>query len=66
MKTLLVFVALGSVIAAPAFAQAPYHLPTSLHGWASRVHVYAPNHYARHEVQNNNTNPDFQLGGADR
>ena len=66
MKTLLAFVALSAAIATPAFAQTPYHLPSSLHRWASRVHVYAPNHYARHIVQNNNTNPDFQLGGADR
>jgi hypothetical protein len=62
MKTFLAFVALSAVIAAPAFAQTPYHEPASLQRWASRVHVYAPNHYARHEGQNGNTNPDFQMG----
>jgi hypothetical protein len=61
MKALLVaLVALGTVVAASASAQASHRQ------WSSRVHVYAAGHYQRHQVQNNNTNPDFQLGGADR
>jgi hypothetical protein len=50
MKKLLVLVALGGVLAAPAFAQqapnARQHAATSQPQWS-----------------NNNTNPDFQLGG---
>ena len=66
MKKLLVLVTLGAAIAAPTFAQAAStadsYARASNQGWSSRVHVYAPNHYARHEGQNGNTNPDFQMG----
>jgi opacity protein-like surface antigen len=63
MKKLLAIAALGAVLAAPAFAQAPNAREEAARaGWSSRVHVYAPDHYARSRG-NSNTNPDFQLGG---
>jgi opacity protein-like surface antigen len=71
MKKFLAIVALGTVLAAPAFAQqAPngrQDAQTSAGQWSSRVHTYAPDHYTapRYEY-NNNTNPDFQLGGGER
>jgi hypothetical protein len=70
MKKLLVLVALGAAIAAPNFAQAAptaqSYARESTHGWSSRVHVYAPKHYAPwyDSYGNNNLNPDFQLGGS--
>jgi hypothetical protein len=72
MKTLLALVAVGAVIAAPAFAQpasiARNHERAPQQGWSSRVHVYAPNHYAPYYDSygngNGNLNPDFQLDGS--
>ncbi len=61
--TLLAIIALGTVLAAPAFAQAPNAREQAARAdWSSRVHVYAPDYYARSRG-NNSTNPDFQLGG---
>jgi opacity protein-like surface antigen len=63
MKKLLAIVALGAALASPAFAQAPNAREEAARAdWSSRVHVYAPDHYARSRG-NRNTNPDFQLGG---
>jgi hypothetical protein len=63
MKKLLAIAALGTVLAAPAFAQAPNTRDESARAeWSSRVHVYAPDTYARSRG-NKNTNPDYQLGG---
>jgi opacity protein-like surface antigen len=63
MKKLLAIVALGAVLASPAFAQAPNTRNESARAdWSSRVHVYAPDHYGRSHG-NTNTNPDYQLGG---
>ena len=69
MKKILVLVALGSLIAAPAFAQrAPNarHETRAVHQQSlQRVHPYAaglPDYEPRMEL-NNNLNPDFQLGG---
>ena len=63
MKKLLAIAALGTVLAAPAFAQAPNTRDESARAdWGSRVHVYAPEAYARSHG-NRNTNPDYQLGG---
>jgi hypothetical protein len=63
MKKLLVIVALGTVLAAPAFAQqAPntrHDAQTSHQQWSSRVHVYAPDYYEAWHG-NQNLNPDFQ------
>ena len=60
---LLVIGALGTVLAAAAFAQqAPRrdaHAPRQ--DWSSRVHVYAPDYYVP-QYGNQNTNPDFQSG----
>jgi hypothetical protein len=71
MKKFLAIVALGTVIAAPAFAQsAPsarqdnrtFHQQSS-----SRVHPYAADRYTAPGYEyNNNLNPDFQLGGGER
>ena len=65
MKTLFALIAVGVVIAAPAFAQ-PHSTAKNSgraphQGWSSRVHVYAPNHYAPWYPSYGNTNPDFQL-----
>jgi hypothetical protein len=60
---LLVIVALGTVLAAPALAQVPNakrDVQTLRQDWSSRVHVYAPDYYQPH-YGNQNTNPDFQL-----
>jgi len=60
---LLVIVALGTVLAAPALAQvsnARRDVQTPRQDWSSRVHVYAPEYYQPH-YGNQNTNPDFQL-----
>jgi hypothetical protein len=69
MKTLLVFVAVGVVIVAPAFAQPRSKAVTK--GGSSRVHHYAGKHYAPRypsygnyaprypSYGNGNTNPDF-------
>jgi hypothetical protein len=63
MKNLLAITALGAVLAAPALAQTPNNRDESARaGWASRVHVYTPETYARSHG-NSNTNPDYQLGG---
>ena len=67
MKTLLALVAVGVVIAGPAFAQPRSTVGNTDrapgHGWSSRVHVYAAKHYAPwyDSYGNNNMNPDFQL-----
>jgi hypothetical protein len=62
MKIVLAVVALGTVLAAPAFAQ---QAPTARQDWSSRVHVYAPDYYApRHDSRT--PNPDYQLGGGER
>ena len=64
LKIILATVALGAVLAVPAFAQAPntrQEAQTSRQGWSSRVHVYAPDHYTVWHG-NQNTDPDFQLG----
>jgi hypothetical protein len=59
MKTLLVFVAVGVVIVAPAFAQPRSKAVTK--GWSSRVHPYAAKHYVPRypSYGNGNMNPDF-------
>jgi hypothetical protein len=65
MQKLLVVVALGTVLAAPAFAQSASNARQDAQAteWSSRVHVCAPDYYApRHE--NKYANPDFQLGGS--
>jgi hypothetical protein len=66
MKKLLVLVTLGAAIAAPNFAQAASTARASNHGWSSRVHVYAPNHYAPwyDSYGNANMNPDRELTGS--
>jgi hypothetical protein len=69
MKTLLVLVTLGAAIAAPTFAQAASadsYARASNQGWSSRVHVYAPNHYAPwyDSYGNANMNPDRELAGS--
>jgi hypothetical protein len=66
MKIILITIALGAVLVAPAFAQqAPQTQTQTRQGWGSRVHVYAPEYYEQHHG-NSNTNPDFQLGGRER
>ena len=65
MKTFLSAVALCSIVAAPAFAQAPSaHRSPRDQQWSSRVHVYAPNYYVPRGTMSNEVNPDFQLGGG--
>ena len=65
MKKLLVIVALGTVIAAPAFAQQDPNDP-NVHRRARAAHQQRSTvppggiYYGR----NNNLNPDFQLGGS--
>jgi Ni/Co efflux regulator RcnB len=65
MKKLLVIVALGTVIAAPAFAQQDPNDPNG-HRRAHAAHQQRSTvppggiYYGR----NNNLNPDFQLGGS--
>ncbi len=71
MKTLLALVALGALVAGPAFAQ---HVPNARHE-ENAVHQHrsyrvapyaagAPEIYYGHPYEmNNNLNPDFQLGG---
>jgi hypothetical protein len=65
MKKLLVVVAIGTTIAAPAFAQqapnARQDPHTSQRQWSSRVHVFAPDYYTPW-YGNENANPDFQSG----
>jgi Ni/Co efflux regulator RcnB len=67
MKSLLSFLIVGAVVAAPAFAHAASAFTDSKRvpqqGWSSRVHVYAPNHYVPwyDSYGNDNINPDFQL-----
>jgi Ni/Co efflux regulator RcnB len=67
MKKLLVIVALGTVLAAPAFAQqasnARQDPQMSQHQWLSRVHVYAPDYYTPWHG-NESVNPDFQSGST--
>ncbi len=66
MKIFLITIALGAVLVAPALAQqAPQNQTQNRQGWGSRVHVYAPEYYQRHDG-NSNANPDFQLGGRER
>jgi hypothetical protein len=64
MQVILITIALGVVLVAPAFAQQAPQSQTR-QGWGSRVHVYAPEYYERHNG-NSNTNPDFQLGRGER
>jgi hypothetical protein len=59
MKAILITVAFSALLIAPAMAQQPPQTQTR-QGWNSRVHVYAPDYYARQQG-NSNTNPDFQL-----
>jgi hypothetical protein len=65
VKTLLSFLIVGALIAAPASAQAASANTDSerapQQGWPSRVHVYAPNHYVPWYDSYGNVNPDFQL-----
>jgi hypothetical protein len=62
MERIFAIAAIGTILAAPAFAQQP---PNTREDWASRVHVYAPDYYApRH--QNRNPNPDYQLGSGEK
>ena len=65
MKKLLVIVALGAALVAPAFAQSPPNPRQDARAaeWSSRVHVYAPDYYVPRR-ENNYLNPDFQLGGS--
>jgi hypothetical protein len=68
-KKLLVIAALGTVLAAPAFAQQAPNAHRDAQAprldWSSRVHVYAPDYYVPH-YGNPNANPDFQLNGTNR
>jgi hypothetical protein len=63
MKKLIAMLALGTLFASPAFAQQALNARQDDQTWASRVHVYAPDHYARPGNQNKNLHSDFQLGG---
>jgi hypothetical protein len=61
MKKLLAIVALGTVFAAPAFAQQAPNGRQDAQASHARVHVYAAEYYEpRHEGQI--LNPDRQLG----
>jgi hypothetical protein len=60
MKKLLVLVALGTVIAAPAFAQ---HDPNVRGRASQQQRSTVPPGGIYYYERNNNTNPDFQLGG---
>jgi hypothetical protein len=67
MKKLIAIVALGTVLATPAFAQQTPDSSQGIRGgWqlqgTGRVHPYAAEHYQRQQG-NSNMNPDFQLGG---
>jgi hypothetical protein len=64
MKTLLVFVVVGVVIVAPAFAQPRSKALTK--GWSSRVHPYAAKHYVPWypSYGNGNMNPDRELADS--
>ena len=68
-KRLLVIAALGTLLAAPAFAQQAPNARRDAQAprldWSSRVHVYAPDYYVP-QYGNPNTNPDFQLNGTTR
>jgi hypothetical protein len=68
MKTLVALVALGAVVAGPAFAQAPSRNHAFDQQSSSRVHPYAADvPYVAHGYEyNNDMNRDFQLGGGDR
>jgi hypothetical protein len=63
MKRLLAIVALGTVLAAPAFAQQVPNGRQDAQTWSSRVHPYAADFYARPGNENKNLNSDRQLGG---
>jgi hypothetical protein len=65
MKKVLVVAALGTVLAAPAFAQqAPNARRDVQHReWSPRVHVYAPEYY-QPQYGNQSADPDFQLSGT--
>jgi hypothetical protein len=63
MKKLLAIVAVGTAFAAPAFAQQAPNARPDAQTWSSRVHVYAPDYYARPGNENKNLNSDRQLGG---
>ena len=66
MKKVLVVAALGTVLAAPAFAQQAPNARRDVQRhreWSSRVHVYAPEYY-QPQYGNQNADPDFQLSGT--
>jgi hypothetical protein len=69
MKKLLVIAALGTVLAAPAFAQQAPNARRDVRApqqeWSSKVHVYAPDYYVP-QYGNQTANPDFQLSGSTR
>jgi hypothetical protein len=66
-KKFLVIAALGTVLAAPAFAQQAPNARRDTQAphreWSSRVHVYAPEFY-QPQYGNQNADPDFQLSGT--
>jgi hypothetical protein len=69
MKKLLAIVAVGTVLAGPAFAQqaqSTHRGARAAHPqYSTRVQPYEPEVYQRPRYEyNNNANPDFQLGGS--
>jgi hypothetical protein len=60
MKTIVSAIALCSIVALPAFAKSSHSVAPDAQ-WASRVHVYAAEHYAPQGTRDDNA--DFQLGG---
>jgi hypothetical protein len=58
MKRFAWILVLGTGLAGPSFAQETSNQPPD---WASRVHMYTPNHYAPQPVDRTQ-NPDYQLG----
>jgi hypothetical protein len=62
MTRILALAALGTFLAAPAFAQ---QAPDTRENWGSRVHVYAPDYYTpQHESRS--VNPDYRLDSRRR
>jgi hypothetical protein len=64
MMRILAVAALGTLLAAPAFAQQP-PTTTTRENWGSRVHMYAPDYYVP-QHQSRPANPDYQLGSGER
>jgi hypothetical protein len=63
-KKFLAFVALATLLAAPAFAQQASGRHDNRQQSSSSVHPYAADRYAAPQYEtNNNANSDFQLGG---